>query len=185
MGEPVPVAPEPPAPPRSTISPLTRGVLAAALVLSGVVGASCLLPWYTEQQFEDSRSVLGVMFIEGMVDFALACACFVLFLIVLIKNEPKSRARLAAIAACLSLGMALAPLELFARGAYTGIRSVYVIGLGYSGWSYGLYTALIAGFVAAAMGGLGAGRVSDGQKATPVKLQSLRKPARPLDERSS
>jgi len=177
MGEPTPVAPDP-APPRSTISPVTRGVLAAALVLSGVVGASCLLPWHVEQRFEDSRSLPGVMFIEGMVDLALACACFVLFLMVLIKSEPKSRARLAAIGACLSLGMALAPLELFARGAYTGVRSVYVIGLGYSGWSYGLYTAMIAGFVAAALGGLGAGRVSLRPKLTPVKLQSLRKAPR-------
>src|SRR5262245_17212686 len=165
------VAPEP----RVAMTGVTRGILVAATLLSGSVGVNCLLPWYTEQQFGQSVSVMGLTFIEGIADLVLAAACFFLFLAALIRSDPKSRARLAAIGACLAMGMALAPLELYARGAWQGLRSVYVIGRGYTGWSYGLYLAMANGFVAAALGGLGAGRVSLRKAAVPVKLQALRK----------
>ena len=177
MGESARVAPEPAAS-KSSLSPMARGVLVAATLLSGVAGASCFLPWFTESRFEDSESRMGLTFIEGIVEFALAIVCFFLFLAVLIKRDPRGRARLAAVATFLAFGMAIAPLELFARGAYIGFRSTVVLGVGYTGWSYGLYLALVAGFVAAAMGGLGAGKVSVRKAAAPVKLQSLRKAPR-------
>ena len=169
------VAPEP----RVAMTGVTRGILVAATLLSGSVGVNCLLPWYTENQFGTSDTLMGLRFIEGLVDLVLAVACFFLFLAALIRSDPKARARLAAIGACLAMGMAVAPLELYARSAYQGVRSVYVIGLGYTGWSYGLYLAMANGFVAAAMGGLGAGRVSLRKSAAPVKLQALRKARRP------
>src|SRR6185295_13760145 len=95
------IAPEP-ARPASWISPVTRGVLVAALLLSGTVGGACFLPWFTQQRFDESESQIGLTFIEGIVEFVLAVACFFLFLAVLVKNDPKSRARLAAIGALLA-----------------------------------------------------------------------------------
>jgi hypothetical protein len=167
------VAPEP----KSAKTGVTRAVLVAATLLSGGVGVNCLLPWYTDQSID--QNVMGVLFVEGMVDLALALACFFLFLAALIRSEPKSRARLAMIGALLSIGLAMAPLELYARSAWQGMRSVYVFGLGYTGWSYGLYLAMANGFAAAALGGLAAGRLAVRKAVVPVKLESLRRPARP------
>jgi hypothetical protein len=168
------VAPERPV----SLNGVTRCVLVAATLLSGAVGVNCFLPWYTDQSSGSTESRLGLTFVEGMVDLVLSLACFSLFLAALVRSDARARARLAMIGACLGFGLAIAPLELYARGAWMGVRSVYVIGLGYTGWSYGLYLALINGFVAAGLGGLGAGRVSLRRASVPTKLPSLRKAPR-------
>src|SRR4029453_15069820 len=170
------VAPEP----KGAGTGVTRGLLVAATLLSGAVGVNSFLPWYTDDLYIIKSSRIGLSYVEGIADLVLAVACFFLFLASLvIQKDPKARARLAMIGACLAIGMAMAPLELYARTAWQGHRSTYVIGLGYRGWSYGLYLAMANGFAAAALGGLGAGRVAVRKAPVPVKLESLRRPARP------
>jgi len=75
----------------------------------------------------------------------------------------------------LAFGMAATPVVLYARMAWGGHVSRYVIGSGYSGWLWGLYLAMVNGFVAAALGGLGAGRLAVRKAAVPVKLEALRR----------
>jgi hypothetical protein len=151
-----------------------RALLVVAMLLSIGVGANCLMPWHTVSIL-DPGPLLGVAYVEGIVDLVLSAACFVLFLAALLVRDPKRKARLAMIATILAFGMAATPVVLYARRAWDGHKSVYVIGSGYSGWLWGMYLAMANGFVAAALGGLGAGRLAVRKAPVPVKLDSLRR----------
>jgi hypothetical protein len=163
--------------PKTARTGATRGILVGATLLSGGVGANCLMPWHTAS-WMDPGPLRGVTYIEGIVDLVLAAACFSLFLAALLVREPKRKARLAMIGTIVAFGMAATPVVLYARMAWQGHRSVYVIGSGYGGWVWGIYLAMVNGFVAAALGGLGAGRLAVRKVPAPVKLEALRrKPA--------
>jgi hypothetical protein len=154
-----------------------RALLVVAMLLSGGVGANCLMPWHTAS-WMDPGPLLGIRYIEGILDLVLAVACFSLFLAALLAREPKRKARLAMVGTILAFGMAAMPVVLYARMAWQGHLSIYVIGGGYGGWVWGMYLAMVNGFVAAALGGLGAGRLAVRKAPVPVKLDALRrKPA--------
>jgi hypothetical protein len=70
--------------------------------------------------------------------------------------------------------VALAPLELYARHAWMGMRSVLILGAGYIGWLPPLYGAMAAGFLSAAMGSVAAAQLRIPASVTAVKSRRRR-----------
>jgi hypothetical protein len=157
---------------------VTRLLLVAALLLSAAAAGASFLPWYTAEGFDQDERIVGLGFVEGLLELALGVLGFVFFLAVVLRSDTPGRRRLALVAVCLAMGTAFVPLELIARGAWMGLKTVVVIGGGYVGWSYGLYLSLTAGFSAAATGSVGASTILRRPGPVPVKLRQLRKAPR-------
>jgi hypothetical protein len=147
---------EAPLPPSPELRQRTRALLGIAALFSGAAGAAAALPWRTEELFDEQTLSRGYEFVEGILEMILGALGLVLFLAALATASPKARGRLASTAAIAAFGLALLPLELYARATWMGVRSVLVLGAGYVGWSVGLYGSLVAGFAAAGMGSVAA-----------------------------
>src|SRR5579872_5399279 len=99
--------------------------------------------------------------------------CVALFLGALPTSSQRLRSRIGSMAAVLSFGVALLPLELCARSTWMGVGSVLVLGAGYVGWARGLYGALVSGLLAA---GLGSVAAADLRRPTTVQVRRPRRP---------
>ena len=171
-------APPPPPSPTPPVRKSTKGLLIVAMIFSALAAGDTFLPWHITHFFGGDQVLAGTDFTEGKVELGVGSLAAVLFLAALISKSPKWRARLATAAALLAFGAALTPVWLVARGAWAGLKTVVEVGSnpGYTGWGKGLFLATVAGFVAAATGCIGAGRLTPRPSAAPVKLRSLRKP---------
>jgi hypothetical protein len=151
----------------------TRACLAIAALFSGAAGAAGALPWRTEELFDEQSLTRGYEFVEGLLEMILGGLGLALFLAALAIPSPRVRGRLASTAALVAFGVALLPLELYARSAWMGVRSILVLGAGYVGWSVGLYGSLVAGFAAAGMGSVAA---ADLLRSSTIRVRRLRRP---------
>jgi hypothetical protein len=159
--------------PQDPVRQRTRALLGIAAFFSAAAGAAGVLPWRIEELFEEQALTRGYQFVEGILEMILGGLCLALFLGALATSSQRLRSRLGSTAAVLSFGIALLPLELYARSTWMGVRSVLVLGAGYVGWALGLYGALLSGFLAAGMGSVAA---ADLHRPTTVQVRRPRRP---------
>jgi hypothetical protein len=164
--------PPPPSPPARAVP---RILLIAAVLCSALAAWSASQPWHTLQWLDTEEIHLGITYVEGILQLVLGAVAALLFLAALFTGSPAARSRIAVTAACLALGLAFVPVELIAREARMGKKTVVIVGVGYSGWSRGLYLALVAGFAAAATGSAAATKMMVPRTVT-VTLRSRRRP---------
>src|SRR6185295_19345579 len=153
----------------------TAALMGLAAVFAAVAAGLALLPWRTPEDVYETALMKGYVFIEGIVELICGGLSAVLFGAAFFVNASRARGRLAGVAALLTYGAALAPLVLYARNAYMGMRSVLVIGEGYSGWLPALYGSMAAGFLAAALGSLAAAQLLNPGR---TKIVVVRRPRR-------
>jgi hypothetical protein len=167
MDEPVPAPP---------LTQRTAALMGIAALFAAVATGLALLPWRTPEDVTETELMKGYVFIEGILGLVLGGSTAVLFLAAFCVKSPTARGRLAGVAALLSFGVALAPLELYARHAWMGMRSVLILGVGYIGWLPALYAAMAAGFLSAAMGSVAAAQLLIPSRVTTVKVKRRRPP---------
>jgi len=164
--------------PANSLTQRTAALMGIAALFSVVATVLALLPWRTPLDIDETEQMHGYVFVEGILELILGGVTTVLFLSAFAVKSPAARGRLAGVAALLSFGVALAPLELYARHAWMGMRSVLILGAGYIGWLPPLYGAMAAGFLSAAMGSVAAAQLRIPGTGTAIKARLRRLPPR-------
>lgn len=164
--------------PRTPPAPRARtGLLLLAALFCAAAAIGGLLPWHRVQEYDEEAILQGYHFIEGIIELALAGLGAVLFMLLQVKLGTRVRRMAAGAAALCAFGAAVAPLELFARASWVGVRTVIIVGASssYSGWSYGLYLSMAAGFLAAGVGSVSVSTLVAAPSAPPVSRRLVRR----------